>query len=175
MARLVVIIGFLVAFSAGLVVGLQARLAPAAVAASATTRPRGPGGWLTSELGLSSEQQSELDRIWSETARRGRSELDDRRRASRKERDEAISGLIRAEDRGRYEETLKAYTDKQAALDKEMKSNFQAAVERTKQILTPAQRGKYEEILRKREAEALNREHNRRPEDRATSRPAQEK
>jgi hypothetical protein len=41
------------------------------------------------------------------------------------------------------------YVERVAALEKEMRSAFDAAVERTRQVLTPEQRAKYEALLRR--------------------------
>ena len=174
MAKIFLIIGFLVAFGAGVVVGPkiwhQAAAAP-------TTRPSHQGGWLTTELNLTPDQQEQMKKIWSDTAHRGNREQEDRRRQFRKDRDDAIAALINPQDREKYDQVLKAYAERNAAMDREWRNSYLAAVERTKQILTVEQRNKYEELLKNREAEhaARERESGRRVDDRATSRPGPEK
>ncbi len=169
MIRLVLVIGFLFAFSAGLVVGLQVRREAAAAPATRPTRH----GFLTAELGLSPDQEEQLKKIWSETAHRGGREQEDRRRQFRKERDEAVAALIKAQDRDKYVEAINTYTKRTDALQEEWRSSFQSAVEKTKQILTPEQRTKYEDLLKRQEAErsSRDREQGRKVDDRATSRP----
>jgi Spy/CpxP family protein refolding chaperone len=152
MTKLVVIIGFAVAFAAGLIVGLESRQTSiGSTAAPAATRPsggRGPGpGWLTSELNLNPQQQEQMKQIWSEVARHGRGEQEDRRRQLRSERDDAIAALVPAQDKEKYEQIRKNYSDQMAAMDQDMRSRFDEAVKKTKDILTPEQRTKYDEIL----------------------------
>src|SRR5438552_1243603 len=174
MAKLLLIVGFLVSFGAGVAIG--PKLWHDAVAMPAT-RPTNRGGWLTTELSLSPEQQEQMKTIWSDTAHRGGREQEDRRRQFRKERDDAIAALIKVEEKEKYDQVLKIYADRNAAMEREWRNSYLAAVERTKQILTPEQRRKYEELLKNREAEhaAHERETGRRVDDRATSRPGPEK
>ncbi|HEY7118526.1 MAG TPA: hypothetical protein VH475_18190, partial [Tepidisphaeraceae bacterium] len=88
MAKLIVVVGFVIAFAAGWVVALRTHVAPESLVAPTTLVPPGPGrhGWLTAELNLRPDQQEQMKKIWSDTAHRGRQEQDDRRRAFRKER-----------------------------------------------------------------------------------------
>src|SRR4051812_6824781 len=101
MTKLIVILGFMISFGAGLAVGIrtQRQLQPEAVP-NRDHRPKdgGPGGWLTRELNLDAKQQEQMKSIWSEAARRGGHEQDDRRAQLRNERDEAIAALIHVED-----------------------------------------------------------------------------
>src|SRR5258706_5224053 len=174
MAKLLLIIGFLVAFGAGVAVG--PKIWHHAIAAP-TTRPTHQGGWLTTELNLTPDQQEQMKKIWSDTAHRGNREQEDRRRQFRKDRDDALAALISPKDRDTYDQVLKTYAERNAAMDREWRNSYLAAVERTKQILTVEQRNKYEELLKNREAEhaARERETGRRVDDRATSRPGPEK
>lgn len=149
MAKAVVIVGFVVAFAAGLVVGFESRQK----VAQPTTRPSHHTGWLAAELNLSPQQQERMREIWSKTAERGGRDRENRRRQLYRQRDEAIAALIRPEDKPRYEEILKSHADQLAALDREWRGSFQASVERTKEILTAEQRVKYEELLRRHESQ----------------------
>jgi Spy/CpxP family protein refolding chaperone len=149
MTKVVVVVGFLVAFAAGFVVGSQSRH-PAAVPA---TRPSHHGGWLVAELNLTPQQQEQMKQIWSETAWRGGGDREERRRKLAEARDQAIAALIRPEDKGRYDRIVKDYAEQMAAMDREWRGSFQAAVERTKQILSPEQRAKYEELLQRHQRE----------------------
>jgi Spy/CpxP family protein refolding chaperone len=167
MVKVMLVIGFLIAFGAGLTVGWQFRGHEALAQPAAATRPTGRAGFLEVELGLNEQQREQMKRIWSETAHRGGREQDEKRRAFRKERDDAIAALIRPEDRERYDQVVKAYADRNAALEQAWRSNYQNSVAETKKILNPEQRKKYEEILKKQE--------NRRAEEHATSRPGADK
>lgn len=162
MTKLVVFVGFFVAFAAGFTVGLRPRPA----APSPTSRPSGPGGWLAAELDLTTEQQEQLDRIWEDTAFRGRHDREEQRRALVRERDEAIVALIRPEDKPKYEALLEEYARRLDALEEEWKSAFQSAVEKTKEILTPEQRAKYEEIRKRHESDRGRPDRWRRDRDR---------
>src|SRR4051812_18462850 len=109
MSKLVVILGFLVSFAAGLMVGWRvvSPLHPGAAglgsaeparghSTTQTSGPRGrdPRGWLTEVLKLSSEQQAQMKEIWDDPAHQGRREHDERRQALRKSRDESITRLL---------------------------------------------------------------------------------
>ena len=188
MTKVVVILGFLVAFGAGLVVGLNVRREPNTVATGSTTRPDdrrggGPGGFLAAHLNLSADQRKEMDKIWSEFGGRARWEQDKKRRQCRDERDEAIAALVRPADYDKYDLILRNYSDRLADLDKQARADFEKAVERTKKILSPEQREKYEAFLKRHEGDRRdrggdkpdrdhdkNKEHGRRPDPRATTR-----
>ncbi len=154
MTRTIVIICFLVAFAAGLTVGIESYQA---VAPSLDGPKRCESG-LAADLGLSAEQQEQLKKIWSETGRGGGRGWEERRQIYR-ERDEAIAALIRPEDQPRYDEIMKKHAEQTAALEGEWRRSFETKVERTKQILTPEQRVKYEKMLERRHWERGGREH----------------
>jgi hypothetical protein len=154
MTKFVVIIGFLVAFAAGLILGIESRQTSSGATSPPTTQPRrGPGGWLPSELNLTLQQQEQMKQIWSEVAKHGRGEQEDRRKQLRAERDDAIASLIRPEDKEKYDQVRKNYSDQMAAMDKEMRARFDEAVKKTKEILTPDQRTKYDEILNRHQSD----------------------
>jgi len=54
---------------------------------------------------------------------------------------------VHPEDYGRYDQILKNYNDQMDSLDREARKNFEAAVEQTKQLLTPDQQQKYADLL----------------------------
>jgi len=161
LVKLAVLIGFAAAFAAGWgasQMSLPASPGPGAMSpppppseVGSSGRPgRGPrGGWLTSELQLSAEQQEKLAKIWSEAGRPDPRRQEERRRQLRRQRDEAIGALIRPEDRGKYDAIHAEYAEQSAALDREMRAGFQKAVEQTKEILSPQQREKYEILLKR--------------------------
>jgi Spy/CpxP family protein refolding chaperone len=164
MTKVLLVIGFLVALGAGVIIGMELRQpasatanVPAPAATRGATGAGGPGGMLTARLGLTPEQQEQMKRIWSETAHRGGREADERRRQFRKERDDAIAALVRPEDRPKYDAAVQHYADRQAAMEREWRSSFQAAVEKTKAILAPDQAKRYEEFLKEREADRVAR------------------
>ena len=165
MTKLVVILGFILAFGAGLVIGGGGRVRLATANPPPSSRPSGPGGWLAAELDLSPDQTQKLDLIWSAIAGKGRGDREEQRRHLRAERDDAIAALIRPEDLTAFDQIHETYADRMAALDAQWREGFNASVERTKQILTPGQRIKYEEILKRHTGgpESRERPGNRRP------------
>jgi Spy/CpxP family protein refolding chaperone len=197
MTKVLLVIGFVVAFCAGLFSGLAVRgreaLATSAAVPPAATRPAGPGGpggLLAAELGLTAEQREQMNRIWGENARTLRHQQDQRRAQFRKEREEAIAALIRPEDRTKYDEVLRVHAQHMTDLEHELRASWQKGVEETRKILTPEQRVKYEEFLKRREAERASaggsgrdrgdhdqqqQQQNRRADERATSRPGAER
>ena len=158
MTKFIVILGFVLSFAAGMVIGTRSR-GPLDTAAPANTDTRPPtttpskshgrGGWLSQELGLSADQRKQLDAIWSATASRGRDDHDDRRREFRRERDAAIADLVPSARLGEYDQIINTYNDRVTALEQESRDAWQDAVERTKAILTSEQRTKYEDLLKR--------------------------
>ncbi len=174
MTKLIVIMGFVVAFAAGLVVGVSVHTREVTAAAQPTARPMERGGMLTKELNLTAPQQEQMKQIWSEVARHGGRDQEDRRQQYRKERDDAISAMVKPEERAKFDEIKSRYSEQMAGLEKDRRAGFDNAVKQTKEILTPEQRVKYEDFLKRHQPfdrGGRDRE-NRRGEDRATSRPA---
>jgi len=182
--RVVVIIGFLVAFAAGFVVGTgragSGHTNGGPSGAGSTTRPSGRDrGWMERELNLNAEQKDRMKEIWADFARGGPREHEEKRRQLRRQRDEEIAALIRPEEMGEYDKIQNRYDDAVAGLDKEMRRKFDERVKQTKEILTPEQREKYEKILKDRERDRDGKDrggnhdgHNRdgnKGDDRATS------
>lgn len=158
MAKIVVILGFLISFAAGMVIGTRThglldKSEATTTLPPTTTAPsdrRARGGWLSQELGLSAEQRARLDKIWSAVvASKGGADHDERRREYRRERDAAIADLIPTARLSEYDQLINAYQDRVAALDAETRDAYQQAVEQTRLILTPEQRTRYEDILKK--------------------------
>ena len=158
MAKIMVVIGFCVAFAAGLAVGFELRRTshaqtpttsepPVRTTGPSTRGSRSPGGWFASELKLDAEQRKKMDAIWSAVARGGREEMDKERDALRRQRDEAILALVGADNKAKYDDIQKQYRDDQQAVERKMRGRFEKAVEETKAILTPEQRDKYEQLL----------------------------
>lgn len=158
MAKIMVIVGFLVAFAAGLTVGLELRRPSVAQVPTvepttrSTTGPttrgsRSPGGWFASQLNLTPEQREQMDAIWSDLARSGRREMDRRRDELREQRDAAIVELLGPDNKPEYAAILERYEEQHRDLFREMRSRFERAVEQTNALLTPEQQAKYKELL----------------------------
>src|SRR5258708_2857850 len=101
-ARLLFIIGFVLSLCAGVVIGMVVSRTPAVMAKSASQQH----GGLDEELGLSPAQKEQVHTIWTpiwssmRQLDRGRS---DKRRALSKDRDEAISQLVPADQKADYD------------------------------------------------------------------------
>ena len=187
MVKLVVIFGFLVAFSAGFVVGIVSHAPPAEAGSPnvvaprpATTRSFGGGrGILPAALNLTPEQQEKMKKIWQSGPPRAHGG-DDPRNQAREQRDAAIQAMLTPEEKIRYDDIQKSFQDRMASLDRELREDFQRKVKETDEILTSEQSVKYHEFLsrhqpfdrgpRDRPDRGFH-ESNRRGEDRATSQP----
>ena len=185
MTRMIVIVGFIIAFSAGMMTGVNWKGHAASQPPEQQGTPRDRGSWLVEQLNLTPDQQKQMKEIWSNMWP-GRGGPDSRggpdknapdnkggpdrggpgRRPSfSREREEAIAKLIRPEDRAAYDAVIKQFKDKQDAMEAEGRKAFMQAVEKTRAILTPQQREKYDMILARHGPDA-------REKDRPTSRPS---
>jgi hypothetical protein len=134
---------FLLTLGAGGVLGMMLARPPVAA-----TAPRGGASQspLGAELGLSQEQSARMHDIWEGV----RDKVDNcflRARALQDRRDRALFALLSAEQRAQYAREQQTYADAVAALKAERDAMFQKGVQRTEQILDPAQRRKYRQIL----------------------------
>lgn len=145
MTRWVVLVGFVVSFAAGLTIGLSLR---ASARAGDRPPPGSRGSWLAQQLQLTPQQREQMDAIWSEAAGRGGGrEAWAQKRELREQRDRAIAELIPPDRRSEYDALLAQYEAATEALDAQWRQSFQEAVEKTRQILTPEQRQKYEQLM----------------------------
>lgn len=173
MTRMIVTTGFIIAFCAG-------AMSWEAYKSLATSKPkdepppaaRESDFWR--ELKLTPEQQKQMKEIWSSMPRGGRESWSKRSQIYR-ERDEALAKLIRPEDKAAYDQILAETKQKQDALDAESRKAFEKLKEKTKAILTPEQRVKYEEMTSHgpgRDGPGRGRDRDRdRPSTRPTTRP----
>jgi len=140
-AKALLIVAFVVTFAAGAAVGL--------LVSRAEDRRHGPS-WLEAELDLTDRQREQMRQIWSEAMRAGRSGHWERMKALTESRDQAIAALLTEAQQSQYDAILQDYAAKIDELHQEGKRAFEQAVERTKQILTPEQAKKYDELLKRR-------------------------
>lgn len=174
MTRLMVTGGFVVAFLAGLIVGLTRVTPQGAGSGGERERSRDRGSWLVEQLSLTPQQQEQMKAIWDEAAAGGYRKQRDQRRRMKEELDAAIVDLIREEDQSLYEQLLREHDARLAVMEAEWKRSFQNAIEQTKAILTPEQRVKYEAILTRQQWDGGSRERGDRGRGstRPSSRPA---
>ena len=138
-ARVIVVICFVLTFIAGVAAGLI-------VGRFGKTTQR--GSWLTRELKLTPEQREKMRQIWSQSMTSFPKQRE-QRNALVKEREERIHALLNKDQRVKYDEVMRDYANKSAALADERKKQFEAAQEQTKQILTEEQQRKYEELMKR--------------------------
>lgn len=139
-ARIVFILCFAAAFAAGVGAGL---------AVSRRGR-RGLPPHLVEELGLTAEQTEQVRAIWSEAGEAMRAAMKGQREALEQERDAATRALLTEEQVTRYEQVMKDFESKREAARAKAREIADKAVERTKEILTPEQKAKYEKLLERR-------------------------
>jgi hypothetical protein len=165
--KLIVIAGFIIAFAAGLMTGMQRRQTNVAVEnpTPSTTRSttfrsrnnRGDPGIVIRELGLTHEQSAQMRAIWSEVAMRGGPNQEEIRNKLRQQRDEQMLALVPEPDRAQYEKVQEDFRQNMAKLDQEFRNAYDQAVEKTKKILNPEQLAIYERILERNQGWDRNR------------------
>jgi hypothetical protein len=151
--KLIVMTGFLVAFAAGLVTGMQNRQVvrvtppPVITTRPATSQRARPPAFFIDQLHLTPDQSAKWQKIWSDVADRGSRGQQARVNQLRQDRDAKIVALIPEGDRVTYNKIQKDFSDAVDALDKEWRESYDEAVRKTKEILTDSQRRMYETIL----------------------------
>ena len=125
-------------FASGVAVGVVGRKA---------FLPTKFGSVLVEELDLTPDQRFRLQRIWSEVAKSRRpvpmEELD----KVDTERWQAIDQLLTPEQRTQYLQIQERFEARMQELEQGNRERVAAAEEQTRQLLTPAQREKYERLL----------------------------
>lgn len=132
---------FVVALTSGVFIGMNVH--------GHGDRPPHERSWLTDELKLTPVQQDQMRAIWSEIAPGSGRRHDDKRRQMTKERDDAVAALFAPDQKAAYDKVIEHYNQQMGEMNREREAASQRAVERTKAILTPEQRVKYERILAK--------------------------
>jgi Spy/CpxP family protein refolding chaperone len=178
MTKLVVIVGFVLAFLAGAVVGRSVSqwsqpVQPVVQPPARSLDGEGRGGWFVRELKLTPEQAEQFEKIWREAGAR-RDGIGQKRRDVRRAREEAIKAImarLSPEDRQKLDEIERTFYEQDRKLSDEERQVFAMGREQTLSILTPEQQKIYEGMMRRGEGER-GRGPGRRPGDRATTRPA---
>jgi Spy/CpxP family protein refolding chaperone len=151
--EILLIIVAALAMSAGVVAGLLAsRLPSAAVQQPAATNPATPPPasferTLADELALRDDQREQMRQIWEGVRGKVHATFDEAQNLQ-KERDEALVALLNDEQRVKFAKISQDYANRFIELTKKRDSTFEEAVEKTKEMLDPSQRAKYEEILK---------------------------
>jgi hypothetical protein len=144
-ARVLVLVSFGLVFGAGIAVGMLVGPRP--------PRRRDPGSWLSRELGLSAAQREQMQEIWSGAMGLAPAGGPGQRGTPMGERQRRVRDLLTETQLLEYEQIQSDFEAEFMRMAEERRAAFERAVERTKEILTPGQRGKYEAMLeRMREA-----------------------
>lgn len=139
--KVIVLTCYLVTFAAGAIMGLVWSLP------EEPAWGRGPRPF---DLDLTEKQREEMKEIWSETVgviwRRGEPD----RQQILRERDEAVKALLSEEKQQQFDEIYAKFFERMDEVSRRRREAFEAANERTREILTDAQRKKFDEMLEKR-------------------------
>lgn len=131
---------FVLTLGAGIVAGLLGSRLPSA---------GGEPAHLAEELQLSPEQRVRMRQIWEGVRDTGHNCLEEAR-SLQSRRDKAIQSLLNEEQKKAYAKIEADYSASCAGLIARREAAFRQAVQKTKEILTPAQRVKYDTILKAR-------------------------
>lgn len=143
--KLIIVACFVLAFVAGVAVGLALRR-------HGPHPPPDQGGWLARELDLTPQQQERMKAIWSDMDRDSWRDAGDRRREMQRQRDDAVRALLPEDKLAEFDRINDSWQQQMTQMGEQRRKMFQDAVEKTKQILDERQRTKYDEILAQRES-----------------------
>jgi Spy/CpxP family protein refolding chaperone len=102
---------------------------------------------LVEELDLTPDQRSKIQKIWSEVAEHHTPVPMEEIAKADAERWQAIDQLLTPEQRAQYAQIQQRFEDRMQGLDQGNRERAARAEELTKELLTPAQREKYERLL----------------------------
>jgi Spy/CpxP family protein refolding chaperone len=108
--------------------------------------PRLPPSFVVQQLNLTPDQTLKMNQVWSDVARSG-TEMEDRRRQLRRERDEAVDALLQADSKDAYAKIKESYAQSNDAIEAEWKKAYDGAISQTKEFLSAEQQTQYEAIL----------------------------
>lgn len=102
---------------------------------------------LVEELDLTPDQRGKIQRIWSEVAENHSPVPMSEIEKADAERWQAIDQLLTPQQRAQYAQIQQRFEARMQGLDQGNRARATRAEEQTKQLLTPAQREKYERLL----------------------------
>ena len=105
------------------------------------------GSWLTRKLDLTLEQERQINGIWSEVTREPHAEGRAHMGRLSEERDNEIRALLSEEQEASFDRVLEKYQQARSEYFRELRARNDAAVEKTKAVLSEKQRQKYEALL----------------------------
>jgi Spy/CpxP family protein refolding chaperone len=141
-SRQVFLITAVLVLCAGVVVGrLTARLS----VEPSPPQAGHPPSWLADQLDLSAEQRQQMDAIWAaaitqmHNSGREQHDLD-------RQRDDAIRALLSSDQEMMYDEINDTYRSERQQLEKERDALIKSAEERSRALLTDAQKAKWDTL-----------------------------
>jgi hypothetical protein len=130
----------MLAMVAGVVTGtLGARVSASPANASG-------GSSLSQELGLSSDQRDQMQRIW-EKVRTTAHQCQEQAQQLQKQRDDSVFALLTDEQKAKYTQITTECVGKVQALNAQREAAFSTAVAQTKSMLNESQRQAYEQLI----------------------------
>lgn len=138
--KVILLVSFLVTFAAGAALGVLAG------------RPgHGKSHGSLKELNLTHDQEAQMKKIWSDDMGLYFKQQGERRAALVQKRDQDVMTLLTEAQRPKYQAIQQEYSGGQEALSQDRRRAFDDAVKRTKEILTPEQAAKYDELMKQRD------------------------
>jgi hypothetical protein len=142
-SKIFILAVFVIALGAGITLGMLFERRSFADSA------KGPPH-IARELNLTEDQDIQMHAIWSKV-KASHAQSVPRRDALLKQKDEAVAGILTAEQKTRFADVVKDYDIKIQQLDQDVKTVEDAAVLETNKILTEPQRKKFEEMRKARD------------------------
>jgi Spy/CpxP family protein refolding chaperone len=106
------------------------------------------GGWLAQQLQLTADQRTQVRTIWDQTHAMMDAQIA-QHRTSEKEFRLAVQGLLTDQQKIRYQTIEENFDKQEKSADAALDAAIDASIQKTKMILTPPQRDKYEQLLAK--------------------------
>jgi hypothetical protein len=146
-SRFSFILAFLLAMSAGVVLGALWEKLPAAPGnPQPNPEPRGPD-WLSSQLHLRPDQKSQVDAIWAEMHKQ-MGESFGHRRALEKERDDACKSLLSDDQRSAWDKIRADYRSRIDATNPDREKLLRDAQAKTRALLDEDQQKRWDEMIK---------------------------
>ncbi len=101
------------------------------------------------QLGLTPDQQKEMDAIWADTRKQMDASRDSDTRHHqdlRQQRDDAIRKLLSTDQQAAYDKIVEDYNTKRSDLDKQREALIHSAEDRCRAMLSDAQKVKWDEM-----------------------------
>lgn len=137
----IILMAFVLALGAGVAVGM---LGSRALPSQNDRRAQ-----FIRDLGLTSQQEEKMNEIWMDLMRTKGREYGEAFRAIEQQKNAAIQNLFNADQKQQYELINKEFAQQGMDLWKRAERDFEAATEKTRQILDAAQQVKFDALMAK--------------------------